>query len=256
MARARSGVLSPPRLISVAVLLAGWAVLAWVFPPTIVPKPVEVFRVVWENVAAGEAFYHVGKTILRVILGMGLAMILGTIIGVAMGLSRRGEEFFETWVMVGLTIPAVVYGIIFLLWFGLNDVAAILAIGVTAFPAVAINLWQGVKDIDMKLVRMAQAFRVPRQGVIRKVILPQTVPYLLAATRYALGISWKICTTIELIGMSSGVGYQLHYWFGLFNMTQVFAWTLTFVLVLFVIEYVFINPFERHATAWRPAVQV
>ncbi len=256
MSRRKPGVLSPSRLLSVAVLLLGWIALALLFPPTIVPQPVQVIRVAWENLVSGEAFYHVGKTILRVVLGMGLAMLLGTIVGVAMGLSRRGEEFFETWVMVGLTIPAVVYGIIFLLWFGLNDIAAILAIGVTAFPAVAINLWQGVKDIDMKLVRMAQAFRVPRRGVIRKVILPQTVPYLLAATRYALGISWKICTTIELIGMSSGVGYQLHYWFGFFNMTQVFAWTLTFVLVLFVIEYLLINPFERQATAWRPAIQV
>jgi len=256
MGRAASTVLSLPRIISIIVLLLAWLVLAWFFPPTIVPKPVEVLRVVWENILAGDAFYHVGKTILRVIVGMALAMAFGTLIGVAMGLSKRGEEFFETWVMVGLTIPAVVYGIIFLLWFGLNDVAAILAIGVTAFPSVAINLWQGVKAIDMKLVRMAQAFRVPRERVIRKVILPQTVPYLLAATRYALGISWKICTTIELIGMSSGVGYQLHYWFGLFNMTQVFAWTVTFILVLFVIEYLFINPFERHATAWRPAVQV
>ncbi len=256
MSRRKPGILSPSRLVSVAVLLVAWIGLALAFPPTIVPQPVQVIRVAWENLVSGEALYHVGKTILRVVLGMGLAMLLGTIVGVAMGLSRRGEEFFETWVMVGLTIPAVVYGIIFLLWFGLNDGAAVLAIGVTAFPAVAINLWQGVKDIDMKLVRMAQAFRVPRRGVIRKVILPQTVPYLLAATRYALGISWKICTTIELIGMSSGVGYQLHYWFGFFNMTQVFAWTLTFVLVLFVIEYLLINPFERQATAWRPAVQV
>lgn len=256
MSRNTSGVLSPPRIISILVLLLAWVLLTSVFSPTIIPRPLEVFRVSWENVLSGEAAFHVGKTILRVVLGMVLAMVLGTIIGVTMGLSRRGEEFFETWVMVGLTIPAVVYGIIFLLWFGLNDVAAILAIGVTAFPAVAINLWQGVKDIDMKLVRMAQAFRVPRRGVVQKVILPQTVPYILAATRYALGISWKICTTIELIGMSSGVGYQLHYWFGFFNMTQVFAWTFTFVIVLFVIEYLLINPFERQATAWRPAVQV
>lgn len=256
MPRRSLAFLSPPRVISVAALLAAWFVLAWVFPPTIVPKPLDVLAAAWQNVLGGDAAYHVGKTILRVVLGMGLAMALGAAVGIAMGLSRTGEEFFEPWVMVGLTIPAVVYGIIFLIWFGLNDVAAILAIGVTASASVAINMWQGVKDIDMKLVRMAQAYRVPRPAVIRKVIVPQTVPYLLAATRYALGISWKICTTIELIGMSSGVGYQLYYWYGLFNMTQVFAWTVTFIAVLFVIEYLLINPFERQATAWRPAVQV
>jgi NitT/TauT family transport system permease protein len=142
------------------------------------------------------------------------------------------------------------------LWFGLNDSAAVIAIGITAFPAVAINMWQGVKDIDMQLIAMGKAFRLPTRDLIRKIVLPQTVPYVLAATRYALGISWKIATTVELIGMSSGVGYMLHYWFGLFSMTQVFAWTLTFVIVLLFIEYVLINPFEKRATAWRPAVQV
>jgi ABC-type nitrate/sulfonate/bicarbonate transport system substrate-binding protein len=93
-------------------------------------------------------------------------------------------------------------------------------------------------------------------GITSKEVLPQTVPYLLAATRYALGISWKIATTVELIGMSSGVGYMLNYWFGLFSMTQVLAWTLTFTLVLLGIEFLLINPFEKRATAWRAVVQV
>src|SRR3990170_505177 len=173
---------------------------------------------------SGDGFFHLYKTVSRVVLGLTLAMFLGSGLGLVMGLSIKGEKFFESWVMVGLTIPAVVYAIICLLWFGLNDSAAVIAIGITAFPAVAINMWQGVKDIDMQPI--------------------------------AMGISWKIATTVELIGMSSGVGYMLHYWFGLFSMTQVFAWTLTFVIVLLFIEYVLINPFEKRATAWRPAVQV
>ncbi|MBI2996962.1 MAG: ABC transporter permease subunit, partial [Deltaproteobacteria bacterium] len=162
----------------------------------------------------------------------------------------------ESWVMVGLTIPAVVYAIITLLWFGLNDFAAVIAIGITAFPAVAINMWQGAKDIDMQLVTMAKAFQVPRRDLICKVVLPQTVPYVLAAVRYALGISWKIATTVELIGMSSGVGYMLNYWFGLFSMTQVLAWALSFTIVLLGIEFLLINPFEKRITAWRVVVQV
>jgi NitT/TauT family transport system permease protein len=244
------------KIYSVAVLLAAWVGLSLVFSEQIIPGPIPVFEAIMDNMQSGDGLFHLYKTVSRVVLGLIIAMFLGTGLGLVMGLSIKGEKFFESWVMVGLTIPAVVYAIICLLWFGLNDSAAVIAIGITAFPAVAINMWQGVKDIDMQLIAMGKAFRLPTRDLIRKIVLPQTVPYVLAATRYALGISWKIATTVELIGMSSGVGYMLHYWFGLFSMTQVFAWTLTFVLVLLFIEYVLINPFEKRATAWRPAVQV
>ena len=244
------------KIYSLAVLLLAWVALSFVFSPDILPGPIPVFAAIIDNLRSGDGFFHLYKTVSRVVLGLGLAMFLGTGIGLMMGLSRKGELFFESWVMIGLTIPAVVYAIVCLLWFGLNEFAAIIAIGVTAFPAVAINMWQGVKDIDMQLVAMGKAFQLPTHDVVRKIVLPQTVPYILAATRYALGISWKIATTVELIGMSSGVGYMLHYWFGLFSMTQVLAWTLTFIIVLLLIEYVLINPFEKRSTAWRPVVQV
>jgi len=244
------------KIYSVAVLLAAWVGLSLVFSEQIIPGPIPVFEAIVDNMRSGDGLFHLYKTVSRVVLGLTIAMFLGTGLGLIMGLSIKGEKFFESWVMIGLTIPAVVYAIICLLWFGLNDSAAVIAIGITAFPAVAINMWQGVKDIDMQLIAMGKAFRLPTRDLIRKIVLPQTVPYVLAATRYALGISWKIATTVELIGMSSGVGYMLHYWFGLFSMTQVFAWTLTFVLVLLFIEYVLINPFEKRATAWRPTVQV
>ena len=74
--------------------------------------------------------------------------------------------------------------------------------------------------------------------------------------RYALGICWKICTTVELIGLSSGVGYMLNYWFGLFSMTQVFAWTLSFLLVMFAIEYLLFKPIENRLTRWRSGLTV
>ena len=244
------------KLYSIAVLIAAWIGLSFFFSAQILPGPIPVIQTMIENLRSGDGLFHLYKTVSRVLLGLALAMLLGGATGLVMGLSRKGEEFFESWVMVGLTIPAVVYAIICLLWFGLNDFAAVIAIGITAFPAVAINIWQGVKDIDTQLTAMGRAFRIPRRDLIRKIVLPQTVPYLLAATRYALGIAWKIATTVELIGMSSGVGYMLNYWFGLFSMTQVLAWTLSFTLVLLAIEYLLINPFEKRTTAWRAVVQV
>jgi NitT/TauT family transport system permease protein len=243
-----------PKILSVVSLLVAWLILAMVFPPTIVPGPIPVFKAMARNLASGQAFYHLYKTLLRVGFGLLLTMILGVGAGTIMGLSRKGEMFLDTWVMVGLTVPAIVYSIVCLLWFGLNEMAAIVAIGIAAFPSVSISIWQGIKAMDMQLVSMGQAFHLDKSAIIRKIVFPQLVPHILASMRYALGICWKICTTVELIGMSSGVGFQLNYWFGLFSMTQVFAWTLLFLLVMFAIEYLLFKPIEKRLTRWRSAV--
>jgi len=237
--------------LSIVSLLGLWYILAFLFPPTIVPPPGAVMGAMWENFRSGQALYHLYKTLLRVGFGLILTMLLGIAAGTVMGLSRKGEVFLDAWVMVGLTVPAIVYSIICLLWFGLNDLAAIVAIGAAAFPAVGISIWQGIKGIDTQLVSMGQAFHLSKSAIVRKIVFPQLVPHILAAMRYALGICWKICTTVELIGMSSGVGYMLNYWFGLFSMAQVFAWTISFLLVMFAIEYLLFKPIENRLTRWR-----
>jgi NitT/TauT family transport system permease protein len=239
------------RILSIAALMILWLLLARLFPPSIVPGPHAVGAAMWSNILSGQAFFHLYKTLVRVGFGLILTMILGIAVGAAMGLSKKGEVFLDAWVMVGLTIPAIVYGILFLLWFRLSELAPIVGIGVAAFPTVAIAIWQGIKGIDTQLVRMGTAFHLSRTAIFRKIILPQLVPQILASMRSALGICWKICTTVELIGMSSGVGYMLYYWFGLFSMAQVFAWTLSFLLVMFAIEYLLFKPIENRLTRWR-----
>jgi NitT/TauT family transport system permease protein len=239
------------RILSIASLLALWLALTAAFPPSVIPGPIAVFEKIVENFRSGQAPYHLYKTLLRVFLGLILTMVLGIGAGTIMGLFRKGEAFLDAWVTVGLTIPAIVYSIICLLWFGFNDRGAVVAIGVSAFPTVAISVWQGIKGLDTQLVDMATAFHVGRGAIVRKVIFPQLLPHILASMRYALGICWKICTTVELIGLSSGVGYMLNYWFGLFSMTQVFAWTISFLLVMFAIEYLLFKPVETRLTRWR-----
>ena len=238
------------RTLAFVALLAGWLALSFVLP-RFIPGPYPVVVTMWGNIVSGDALQHLIPTLVRVGFGLLLTMILGTTIGAIMGLSLKGELYLESLVMVGLTVPALVFGIICVMWFGVTNLAAIIAIGMAAFPAVAISIWKGIKGIDTGLVEMGRAFRLSRREIIGKIIFPQLLPHMLAALRYALGICWKICTTVELIGMSSGVGYMLNYWFGLFSMTQVFAWTLLFILGMFAIEFAIFKPLERYMTRWR-----
>jgi len=243
------------RTFSVMALLVVWQLVSMVMNSSVVPNPIEVFIQIGKNLGEGNTYYQLYITIVRVILGMALGVTSGIIAGVIMGLWRFGEEVLDVWVLALFTIPAIVYGMLCLLWFGLNDWAAIIAVGAGVMPAIAINMWQGTKAIDRDLIHMARSFRFSGRSVIARVVLPQLIPYILAALRYGLGISWKIVTVVELLGLSSGVGYTLNYWFGNFSMVQVMAWTLLFTVTLLIMEYGILKPLESHLTRWRPVAQ-
>lgn len=241
--------------ISLVVLCGLWEVAALVFGARYLPGPVPTAARLAQLFATNQVVGNLVPTILRVLGGFAVAEVLGVIVGVIMGLSRSWEKFLELGVMVGLTIPSLCYIILSFLWFGLNELAAIVAIGLTTFPIIAINVWSGVKSIDSQLNDMAWTFGISRRERIFKVIAPQITPYIVAAARYGFGVAWKVTIFVELMGLTNGVGFQLNYSFQIFDMTSVFAWTLLFTIVMLVIELVVFKPTEQWLFRWRPEVR-
>lgn len=240
---------------SVVALLLLWWVLSLTLPQTILPGPLITFQTLWQNFERGLLLSQLGATMLRVAASFTLAMLLGISVGTVMGLYWKAEAALDLWVMVALTIPGLCYIIVSFMWFGLNEFAAIFAIALASFPSIAINVWEGVKNVDNRLADMARVFKASRRMRLRRVIIPQILPYIMAASRFGLGTIWKVTVLVELLGRSSGVGYQLHYWFQLYNMPQVFAWTLFFTLIMLFLELVVLKQAETRLFAWRPSVK-
>ena len=83
-------------------------------------------------------------------------------------------------------------------------------------------------------------------------ILPQLQPYFAAASRSGLALIWKIALVVELLGRSNGVGFQIHLYFQLFDVAAILAYTLAFVVVMLLIEFLLVQPLEARSTRWRP----
>jgi NitT/TauT family transport system permease protein len=118
-------------------------------------------------------------------------------------------------------------------------------------PSITYNVWQGMKTLDSRLSEMARAFGVPRALILRRVLLPQTVPFLFAAARFGLALTWKIMIFVELLGRSSGVGYRIQYWYNLFNMERVLASALPFIILMLLIELVILRNLETYLFRWQ-----
>ena len=242
------------RLGSVAAAILLWWLLSLAMPANLLPGPVVATVTLFKDFAQGDVLPHLFITLLRVTGGLALAMLIGVPIGILMGINHRAEKVLDIWVMVGLTVPSLCYAIICFILIGLNEVATIVTIGLTAAPSIAINLWEGVKTIDFKLVQMARIFEVGRTKILLRVLLPQVMPYVMASIRMGLGIVWKIAVLVELIGRPNGVGFKLFYWYQLADMAQVLAWTLLVTLVMLAIELGILKQLEHRLFGWRPRV--
>lgn len=245
----------PTQVKSIILFLAIWWVLSLFMSPNILPSPLSTIEAFSHN-RVNDVLFHLTKTMQRICLGFFFAMSLGLVFGVLMGISRKLENWLDMWVMIFLSIPGLVFVVLSFMWFGMNEFSTIVAISVTSFPIVALNVWQGVKDVDVKLVDMARVFGASPQIRLKRVILPQTYPYIMASARSCFGIAWKVTALVELLGRSNGVGYQLNYWFQLFNMEQVLAWVGLFLVIVLSIEMFILKPLEKKLFAWRPEIKL
>jgi NitT/TauT family transport system permease protein len=251
--RRSSPALAP--ILTVAASLLGF-VLLWSFaasgwPSRALPPPAKVWDILLRELASGELPYHLGVTLARVAAAFLLAMFIGSVIGILLGMWRRANAFFDPWVVLFLNIPALVIIVLAYVWFGLNEAAAIGAVAINKIPNVVVTMREGARALDQRYADMASVYRFSPLDRVRHILLPQLQPYLAAAGRSGLAIIWKIVLVVELLGRSNGVGFQIYLYFQMFDVAAILAYTMAFVVVMLVIELLLVQPFERHATRWR-----
>lgn len=228
-----------------------WAVIAATLQTPLLPSPGEVIVALRSEATNGQLWFHLAATLARVTVAFVLAMAIGTAIGLAMGRSTRTNALFDPLLVVLLNLPALVTIILMYVWFGLVEVAAVLAVVVNKVPNVAVTVREGARSLDPKLESMATVYRFTRWQRFREVWLPQLFPYLMAATRGGLALIWKIVLVVELLGRSSGVGFKLHLAFQVFDVATILAYSLAFIAIVQLIELALLQPLERRATRWR-----
>ena len=216
------------RSLSLLGFVAVWQIASSLAASTLLPAPTTVLASLWHHAASGELDYHLRITLARVAVSFLLAMAIGTAIGILMGNSERTDRALDGILVLGLNIPALVTIILCYLWFGLSEVAAVLAVAVNKIPTVVVTVREGAKAVDRDLMEVAKVYRVARLTTLRKVYLPQLYPYLMASARSGLALIWKIVLVVELLGRSNGVGFQLNIFFQFFDIASILAYTLAF----------------------------
>lgn len=244
----------PRRAISPLLLILAWEAgsRAGVVPARILAAPSQVVSTLFDMIVSGELPANLAISLGRALTGLLLGSIVGGTLAIIAGLSKRGELAVDPPVQMLRTLPFLALVPLFIVWFGIGELPKVLliALGVT-FP-VYLNLYNGIRGVDPKLIEAARSFGLTGGALIRHVIIPGAMPSLLLGLRMALTVSWLSLVIAEQINASAGLGY-------LINNARDFLQTDVIVVCLIVYAAIGlaadagVRAIEARALAWRPS---
>ncbi len=202
--RAGRGLLLPLALLVLWRLLSGEIV-----PAHLLPSPGAVLEELVELARRGELLGHLGASAGRVALGFALGVLAATLLGALAGASRLARELLDPTVQALKAVPSLAWVPLFILWFGIFETSKVLLIAVGVFFPVYLNLMTGILSVDRKLVEVGRINRLSRLAIIRRILVPATLPSYLVGLRAGLALGWMFVIAAELMGASEGLGFLM-----------------------------------------------
>ena len=239
------------RVALLAVLMAAWWLGSLNIPHYILPGPARVWDALALIAGNGDLWRNLGITLERVCIGFLLATLVSVPAGIALGAIRPLGEFFEPVLPVLNTVSSAIWAIFAIIWFGISNATTIFVVFMTAMPLIITNVWQGTRTVNADFIELAHTLRMPGPKVMTKIYLPTIMPHFFSGARLAFGFGWRVSLVAETLGASSGVGYRLRQAADLIQTDQVFAWTLTMVVMMVALESGVLKPLENHLFRWK-----
>ncbi|GAA3774433.1 ABC transporter permease [Plantactinospora mayteni] len=250
------------RINAVAWRLAGYAFFLglWEFASgrlmdeRLLPGPVDVLRTFGELWASGKVPGAFADTLTRIGIGFAIAFVVGAAIGILMQ-NRLLNGFFRDAVTIGVTTPGLIWALITAIIFGNRPWGPLIAIVLTTFALISVNVAEGIKALPKDLIDMAKSFGV---GVVRRnrqIVIPHLAPYIFTGVRFGFSIAWKVTVLTEVFSSSSGIGFEMRTASQLFRLPEFLTWILAFYVFALLLEKVVLEVIERRFFAWRDTIK-
>jgi NitT/TauT family transport system permease protein len=233
------------------VIVAGWVVLSWRYGAYVLPSPLAVARGFADIVASGEIWRHTAASLARIVVGFGGAVVTALLAGLAAFLSRTARGVIHDLLSVLNSTSVFVWIVISIIWFGLSNWAPIFTTFMITLPVVASNIVEGVENVDRRLLEMGDVYRLSGRQKFTAIVVPSTLPYLLAGMKVGFGLALKVSVVAEIFGVTSGIGYVMNYSREILATQMVFVWALVMILVMTATDKLVFDMLSRRLDRWR-----
>ena len=187
-----------------------WQVAAgFIGTPLLFPEPMDVMRGLARMSETGEIYVHLGATLQRLLVGLGVGIPVGAVLGCAMGASRDVNAWFDPYLRMANSTPAIALIPFALLWFGVTELARYSLVFYLAVYVLALSARQGVAQVPYLRIKAANTLGVLGVSAFFRVVIPSSFPAILAGVRTATGLGVMVVVAAEMLGASNGFGYLI-----------------------------------------------
>lgn len=236
----------------VVVLLTAWEIVArmGLVSQLFFPAPSSSAAALVRLMASGEMVADLWTTLWRLGRGFLLGATVGVLAGLVLGWSQKLHAAFNPLLALAHPIPKISLLPLFYIIFGLGDTSTVALVAISSFFPMAINGTLGVRQISPELFEVARSYRASRRTVFLRVVLPGSIPAIIAGARLALNSAIVVTIAIELISASEGLGANVWFAWQTLRTEQLYA-TLAVIATLGILTNVLLQVAERRLAPWR-----
>jgi NitT/TauT family transport system permease protein len=243
--------LHAPTVVVALALIGVWSALSLRYGAFVLPPPGAVARGLLDIVASGEIWRHTAASLGRILVGFGGALVVALVLGLLAFASRLARGVVHDLLAVLNSTSVFVWIVVSIIWFGLSNWAPIFTTFMITLPVVASNVVEGVAGVDRRLLEMGDVYRLSGRRKFTAIVVPSTLPYLVAGMKVGFGLALKVSVVAEIFGVTSGIGYVMNYSREILATQMVFVWALVMILVMTLVDTLVFNTLARRMLRWR-----
>ena len=230
-------------LLSVLFWVAVWALLSYrIGLELLLPSPSATLSALSDMIVTSEFWITAGTSILRILLGIAIAILLGIVAGVFTAKLDLLNALISPLMTIIKATPIASFIILAMLWFKNRGDLPVFITVLIVLPIVWANVSAGIRSVDNDLLDVAKVYKFSFGKRIFKIYVPSTAPYFLAACRASLGMAWKAGIAAEVLCTpKQAIGTQIYFAKTYMETTELFAWTLAVILLSVIIEKLLIR---------------
>jgi NitT/TauT family transport system permease protein len=239
-----------PKVAGAAIVVAGWQAIVWTHwkKETVLPGPRAAFQEIWAGIQNGRLTEAFVTTMRRGVIGFGLAVLIGSALGVVMYRSTFMRRAFGSIISGLQSMPSIAWFPLSLILFGTSELTILFVVVLGAFPSATNGLLNGVDHIPPLLLRAGKVLGAKGFDSFRHVALPAALPGYVAGLKQGWAFAWRSLMAGELIVVIAGkrsIGTELHFAQDLLDAPRVLAMMVMILAIGILVDAVFFASIER-----------
>lgn len=240
-------------LISVGVAILLWITASRLWP-MVFATPTKVFAAFIDKASNGSLWGHVWASLSRVLTGFGIAFFVAIPVAFLMAWYEPFCNIVEPWIQFIRNIPPLAYVFLIVAALGIGAASKIAVIFIAAFLVQVVTIYQGVKGVDVTLIKAARVLGASQTDIFFKVTVPASTPFILVAARLGLSTSLTTLMASEIVGGDKGIGMMIQKASGYYQMDTVLMGIILLGIIGICFEKI-VKYLERRFTGWQETIQ-